>query len=207
MAAARRASRLLAGAAMGLGLLATTAFVAPGGVAPGGAALRGSSSLAHEHTPFAAQPAADVEEVRPVGWVNIISMAAAFGLLLGVATTPAAHAAGESTLESDSMYREGTTKKSKRRKVTEPKKEEASSSASPSAASSAPVKTVESVATPEGPKKVIISPADMEDEDEIPWYRDLFPGKYLNTPKLVLLLTAPTIVYLIFYVLGSLDII
>merc|ERR1719476_1302174 len=81
--------------------------------------------------------------------------------------------------------------KNKRSAIIKEEKEGKSTSSTPGA---------RIVATEEGKKKVIISPADELDEDELPLSRS-------NWPALFLVLFLPTIIYLTFYVLGSLEII
>merc|ERR1711972_610228 len=70
-----------------------------------------------------------------------------------------------------------------------------------SASSSAPsFEGATIVSTEEGKKKVIISPADAMDEDEMPLSRS-------NWPALVAVIFTPTLIYLAFWVLGSLEVI
>merc|ERR1712190_606787 len=77
--------------------------------------------------------------------------------------------------------------------------ESSSESSSATASSSAPV-VVTSSSAEEGKKKIIISPADEFDEDELSLSRT-------NRPLLVLLFLTPPSIFLVFWTLGSLEII
>jgi hypothetical protein len=213
---------LVASAAVAAGLFGAAAFVAPGGnAARDGAALRGSSVDNLAHRPFAAQPAAgQSEEVAGFSWAFVASSAAAVGLMMGVAASPA-HAE-EDDGSGPQEYRTAS-KKSKRQSSFKPKKEKKEEEKKEEGGGGFSLPSFPSFSAPEAKPdatpaakpvevtpektKVIISPGDEMDPDEIPWWKPLFLGKYFDLPKFLLFLCTPTFIYLTFWVLGSLEII
>mmetsp|Transcript_13632 Transcript_13632/g.34534 ORF Transcript_13632/g.34534 Transcript_13632/m.34534 type:complete len:234 (+) Transcript_13632:94-795(+) len=225
-------SAVAGGLALGLAAAATTAFVAPhSGAAPGGAALRGSATAVE---PFQAQPAqVVVEPERALNWASFASLMAALGLAAGVATTPvraeeapsaeaapvapaaapapaaqeaapAAPAAAPapavqeqatiSTFETGGSFAKGGRKKAKSDSIKAKKSKEISASVK----NGPGVKTVQE--EDGSKKKVIISPADERDEDELSLSRT-------NRPLLAALAIVPSSIFIVFWTLGSLEII
>eukprot|EP00443_Scrippsiella_acuminata_P010801 CAMPEP_0115289892 /NCGR_PEP_ID=MMETSP0270-20121206/63751_1 /TAXON_ID=71861 /ORGANISM="Scrippsiella trochoidea, Strain CCMP3099" /LENGTH=276 /DNA_ID=CAMNT_0002707101 /DNA_START=4 /DNA_END=831 /DNA_ORIENTATION=+ len=171
------------GLALALTGFSTTAFIAPrSATAPGGAALRGCA-IAVE--PFRAQSPQAVEPERPLSWASLASLMATLGLMAGVATTPvraeeapAAEAAPTaalaaapapsaveqatiSTFETGGSFAKGGRKKAKSDAVKAKKVKEAAVSIK----NGPGVKVVQE--EDGSKKKVVISPADERDEDEL----------------------------------------
>mmetsp|Transcript_27747 Transcript_27747/g.73705 ORF Transcript_27747/g.73705 Transcript_27747/m.73705 type:complete len:199 (-) Transcript_27747:51-647(-) len=190
-------SAVAGGLALGLAAAATTAFVAPrSGAAPGGAALRGSATAVE---PFQAQPAqVVVEPERALNWASFASLMAALGLAAGVATTPVraedAPAPEISTFETGGSYTKGGRKKAKSEAVKAKSVKEGVKSAK----NGPGVKVLQE--EDGSKKKVIISPADERDEDELSLSRT-------NRPLLAALAIVPSSIFIVFWTLGSLEII
>jgi len=216
-----RAAGGAAGAAIvSVSLLAAVAFVAPPHARSG--ALRGSD--VGRVAPFRAHAPQPVDEPpRAMGWASFASLMAALGLVAGMATTPvraeeAAPAAAPateapaapatpaaapvepaaaeiSTYDNGGRFAKGGRAKAKR----DASKSVATKKTSSSSGSSGSV-FVGSSAGEEGKKKIILSPADERDEDELSLSRT-------NRPLLVLLALTPASIFLVFWTLGSLEII
>merc|ERR1719401_1455440 len=102
------------------------------------------------------------EPPREMSWTSFAAMLAALGLVAGVATTPvrAEDASSETNAQS---YVTGGRSKAKRDKA---KSQQVKKSTAGSSGSSGSV-FVGSSAPEEGKKKIILSPADERDPDEI----------------------------------------
>mmetsp|Transcript_111097 Transcript_111097/g.279344 ORF Transcript_111097/g.279344 Transcript_111097/m.279344 type:complete len:211 (-) Transcript_111097:248-880(-) len=205
----RAASTMAGVAVVALSLWAAATFVAPPHSRSG--ALRGSKAglSGLEVAPFrvAGAPQTALDE-RPgaMGWAPFASLVAALGLVAGVATTtpvraeetPAAADAQISTYETGGSYAKGGRAKAKR-DTLQAKKTKSSSSSSGSASSGNSV-FIGSSAAEEGKQKIIFSPADERDEDELSLSRT-------NRPLLALLALVPSSIFIVFWTLGSLEII
>jgi len=174
------------------------------------------------------QAPSDGASLRATSWTSVLALSAAVGLAVGVlgaparaeeqaalaaateAAAPAAPAkelskeerviAQQEQLKSEtgkigeSGYARATKNRRSRSSIIKDKPEKKAEQAAPS-------QTGAAIVEEEGAKrKVIISPADELDEDEQPLSRT-------NRPLLVFLALFPPAVYLVFYVLGSLDVI
>ena len=178
---------------------ASTAFVP----SSGSKGLRGTeASSTAGYAPFPAAPEmtgeTDVRSGLTTG-MQAVLFAAVFGMMVGLApvraeeaAAPAAPAAAPAPdVDVDSLLAVNknagiNVKSRKAKRVTSVKKESAK---------------VSTTSDESGKKKrVIISPADELDEDELSPLRP-------NPPLLVLIFATPVTIYLTFYVLGSLNII
>merc|ERR1712039_143676 len=97
-------------------------------------------------------------------------------------------------------FAKGGRAKNKRPVIKAEKKGSTSSSSSGSSSDGGKSVFVGSSAPEEGKKKIIISPADERDEDELSLSRT-------NRPLLALLALTPASIYIVFWTLGSLEII
>eukprot|EP00443_Scrippsiella_acuminata_P073017 CAMPEP_0115422000 /NCGR_PEP_ID=MMETSP0271-20121206/26543_1 /TAXON_ID=71861 /ORGANISM="Scrippsiella trochoidea, Strain CCMP3099" /LENGTH=211 /DNA_ID=CAMNT_0002846663 /DNA_START=21 /DNA_END=656 /DNA_ORIENTATION=+ len=205
----RAAGAVAAAFVVALSLLGTAAFVAP--LCARSGSLRGSNG-GHEldAKPFRSHvPQLAGEQPRALGWVSFASLVAALGLVAGVTTMPVraeeAPAAAPvespeiSTYETGGAYAKGGRAKAKRDGLKASIVKKSASSSSSSAGSSGSV-FIGSSAPEEGKKKIIFSPADERDEDELSLSRT-------NRPLLAFLALAPSSIYIVFWALGSVEII
>ena len=170
----------------GLGLWAAgTAFVPSAGVK----GLRGAEGSSHAgYAPFPTKPEIGQTDAPSslTSGMQAVLLAAVFGFVVGLAPVRAEEA--DVSLDEIAAASKNANIDVQRRKkrVTTIKKE---------------AKGTTTTATDSGkPKRVIISPADELDEDELSPLRP-------NPPLLILIFATPVTIYLTFYILGSLNII
>uniref|UniRef100_A0A7S2IMW9 Uncharacterized protein n=1 Tax=Zooxanthella nutricula TaxID=1333877 RepID=A0A7S2IMW9_9DINO len=192
------ASRAAAAGAAALGLLGGVAFVAPGGAAPQarGAAPQKPESRGLEMKGFqAAQAPSSAGRSAGADWASVLAVAAALGLAAGVATAPV-RADDAADLEASlSGGVQGRTSSSKaKRGVLIKKGDEEKAKAAASGGSSTSASTI----LPDG--RTFISPADELDEDELPLGRT-------NPFLFVVALGTGPLIYLVFWILGSTNVI
>ena len=170
----------------GLGLWAAgTAFVPSAGVK----GLRGAEGSSHAgYAPFPTKQEMGQTDAPSslTSGMQAVLLAAVFGFVVGLAPVRAEEA--DVSLDEIAAASKNANIDVQRRKkrVTTIKKE---------------AKGTTTTATDSGkPKRVIISPADELDEDELSPLRP-------NPPLLILIFATPVTIYLTFYILGSLNII
>lgn len=229
-----RASGRMAVAGVGaLWLAAGAAFVAPKGPVQ----ERGLRGTGHqlEVRPFEAQ-AMGAQEAPQMSWTSVVSAAAAFGMVAALMTAPvrAEEAAAPAPVKKSAIetFKEESAKEEKARAAALTKEERVKKElesmkketgalspefAANDAMESSPkarggkktkvtgqlikkTKEEKAAAAPASAARKIISPADELDEDELSLSRS-------NPVALFLLATFAPATYLVFYVLGSLDII
>ncbi|CAE7521327.1 unnamed protein product [Symbiodinium sp. CCMP2456] len=181
--------RVAIAALAGLGLWAAgTAFVPSAGVK----GLRGADGSSHAgYAPFPTKQEMGQTDAPSslTSSMQAVLLAAVFGFVVGLAPVraeeEAAPAAPPAAADIAAASKNANINVQRRKKrVTTIKKEAKSTSTTDSGK----------------PKRVIISPADELDEDELSPLRP-------NPPLLILIFATPVTIYLTFYILGSLNII
>ncbi|CAE6954262.1 unnamed protein product [Symbiodinium natans] len=166
---------------------AGTAFVPSSGT-KGLRGLEGSSHAGYAPFPGAQQIAGEVDAPSSLtSGVQAVLLAAVVGLMVGVAPVRAEEESVDLSQIGTASKNAGLNTSSRKAKRTTALKKEA--------------KKVTTSTDDSGKKKrVIISPADELDEDELSPLRP-------NPPLLILIFATPVTIYLTFYILGSLNII
>merc|ERR1719391_1040270 len=190
-----RATGRVAAAGALAALCGGAAFVAPRGAAPRAGAAAGQASHELGYQRFDAAPAAAVDTASTAnGCASILAFAAALGLAAGVATAPV-RADDAADLEASlSGGVQGRTSSSKaKRGVLIKKGDEEKAKAAASGGETA-------ASTPLPPGASFVSPADELDEDELPLGRT-------NPFLFVVALGTGPVIYLVFWILGSTNVI